>query len=191
MEKIIKLPEPNMKGGMPIMQALAERKSIKEFSDKLISMQQLSDLLWAMFGINRVETGKRTAPSAKNWQSNEMYIITKEATYHYNHKEHSLILLKSGDLRHIAGKQEYSQKAPLNILLISDLAKVDKVNELDKKITASADAGFISQNAYLYCSSEGLACVVRLMIDHDLIGKTLELSEQCWATLALTIGFAK
>ncbi len=190
MKKII-LPAPNKSGGMKLMQAFAERKSIKEFSDKEISLEQLSDLLWAMFGINRPESGRRTAPSAKNWQTTEMYVIRKDAVYYYDYKEHSLTLVKAGDFRIIAGKQEYAQEAPLNILLMANLDKMEICNELDVKVIASMDAGFISQNAYLYCASENLACVARLMLDYELIAKTLEYPKSMWPALALTIGFEK
>lgn len=187
-EKII-LPEPTKKGGNPLMETLNLRESCKNFLINDISLQKLSDLLWAMFGINRPDIQKCTAPSAKNWQATELYVIKKEAVYLYNKIEHSLILLLKGDFRQISGLQDYPKTAPVNIILVSNLEKIEKINELDKKITASMDAGFISQNAYLYCASEDLGCVARLMLDKELISSTLNLPIYKWPAIAITVGF--
>ncbi len=189
--KTMELLPPRKDGGMPAMAALNNRKSTKEFSENPISQQQLSDLLWAMFGYNRTDIMKRTAPTAKNWQEVELYVINKEGVYIYDAKENKLKLSVEGDMRHIAGLQEYPKYAPLNILLVSDLDKIEKVNDIDKKITTSANAGFISQNAYIYCASENLACVARLMIDQKEIAKTLQLNQNQWVSMALTVGNMK
>src|SRR5664280_398374 len=71
----ISLPGPRMEGGKPLMQALKERQTGRDFTAKKVPAQVLSDLLWAAFGVNRPESGKRTAPSARNWQEMEIYVI--------------------------------------------------------------------------------------------------------------------
>jgi len=93
----IKLPEPEKNIGKPLMQALNERKSSREFSDKELSLQQLSNLLWAANGFNRED--KRTAPTARNCQELELYVVLKEGIYFYNAKEYQLSLIKKGDYR--------------------------------------------------------------------------------------------
>jgi SagB-type dehydrogenase family enzyme len=183
----IKLPQPNKTGGMPLMEALANRQSSREFSNKELSNQQLSNLLWAMWGINRSD-GKRTAPSARNWQETELFVVKPEAVYKYNAKSNSLESVKSGDNRKIVGAQDFAKKAPLNILLVANTALMGK-DEADNLNTAHIDAGFIAQNAYLYCASEGLNCVVRLMIDRDEIRKTLGLDGKTYPVVGLTIGY--
>ncbi len=72
-ERNIKLPEPDTAGGMPLMQALNERQSARDFSPELLSLQELSNICWAAWGINRAETGRRTAPSSRNRQ--EMSVL--------------------------------------------------------------------------------------------------------------------
>jgi nitroreductase len=183
----IKLPQPNISGGMPLMEALNNRKSSREFSNKELSTQQLSNLLWAMWGINRKD-GKRTAPSARNWQETELFVVKPEAVYKYNAQNNSLELAKSGDHRNIAGVQDFAKKVPLNILLVANTALMGK-EEADNLNTAHIDAGFIAQNAYLYCASEGLNCVVRLMIDRDEIRKVLGFDKKIYPVAGLTIGY--
>ena len=184
----IELPLPKKTGGKPLMEALNKRESYKSFLTDDISLQQLSDLLWAMFGINRPEIGKCTAPTAKNWQATKLYVIKEEGIYLYNNKENCLELVLAGDHREIAGLQDYPKTAPVNVILIADLEKIEKINESEKQITASLDAGFIAQNAYLYCASEGLGCVARLYFDKALVVKTLNLPNTMWPTLAVTVG---
>ena len=184
----IKLLAPNKTGGMPLMEALSNRKSSRNFSDsKELSEQQLSDLLWAMWGINR-QDNRRTAPSARNLQAIELFVVKSNGVYKYNAQNHSLELVKSGDHRNIAGVQDFAKKALLNILLIANADLLGK-NESENLLTVTADAGFISQNAYLYCASEGLNCIARLYIDRDEIRKVLELDKKMYPVIGLTIGY--
>jgi SagB-type dehydrogenase family enzyme len=182
----IKLPAPNKTGGMPLMDALSNRKSSRDFSEKELSNQQLSDLLWAMWGINRAD-GRRTAPTARNWQELDLYIVKKDGIYKYDAKKNVLELVKSGDNRKIAGTQDFVQKAALNILLVADFKKMGN-NETDNMMTANIDAGFVCQNAYLYCASEKLKCVVRMMIDRDEIKKVLGFGNDMYPVIAVTVG---
>ena len=183
----IKLLEPNKTGGMPLMEALSKRKSSRDFSDsKELSEQQLSNLLWAMWGISRPDN-RRTAPSARNLQAIELFIVRPKGVYKYNAQNHSLELVKAGDHRNIAGIQDFAKKALLNILLIANPDLIGK-NDSDNLLTVTADAGFISQNAYLYCASEGLNCVARLHIDREAIKKVLELDKKMYPVIGLTIG---
>ena len=182
----IKLPAPNKTGGMPLMDALSNRKSSRDFSEKELSNQQLSDLLWAMWGINRAD-GRRTAPTARNWQELDLYIVKKDGIYKYDAKKNVLESVKSGDNRKIAGTQDFVQKAALNILLVADFKKMSN-NETDNMMTANIDAGFLCQNAYLYCASEKLKCVVRMMIDRDEIKKVLGFGNDMYPVIAVTVG---
>ena len=93
--KDIKLPAAIKSGGKPLMEALNNRASERVFSAKELNMQELSDLLWAADGINRPESGKRTAPTAMNWQDMEIYVILKTGIYKYNPKDHLLEFIKA------------------------------------------------------------------------------------------------
>ena len=179
----IKLPEPEKNIGKPLMQALNERKSSREFSDKELSLQQLSNLLWAANGFNRED--KRTAPTARNCQELELYVVLKEGIYFYNAKEYQLSLMKKGDYRKNTGLQDYVADAPLNILIVSDL---NKAASLQYSYT---NCGYISQNIYLYCASEGLATVARGAFDKEALHKLLQLPSTQEILLSQSVGFPK
>lgn len=187
--KQIKLPEPQTQGGMPLMEALKARKSTRSFSDKDIPLDILSDLLWAAYGINRPEEGKRTAPSARNWQEFDIYVAMKQGLYVYNAKANTLDLVIAKDIRELTGTQPFVAKAPINLIFIADFDRMGKASEEDKKFNAAADCGFISQNVYLFCASAGLATVVRGSIDRDRLAKEINLRPSQRIILAQTVGY--
>ena len=187
----IALPKPQTDGGRPLMQALKARHSTREYSDQKLSQQTLSNLLWAAWGINRPDSGKRTAPSARNWQEIDVYVILPEATYVYDAKAHALKPVVAKDLRPIAGTQDYPKTAPVNLLYVADLSKITKGNAESKAFYSAADAGFIAQNVYLFCASEGLGTVVRGLIDRPALAKALGLKPQHKVLLGQTVGYPK
>lgn len=184
------LPKPNTTGGKPLMQALSERKSEREFSPEKLSPQVLSNLLWAAFGINRPD-GRRTAPSASNRQIIDIYAVLADGAYLYNAKAHALEPVVSGDLRAATGTQAFVGDAPLNLVYVADYAKMTSGNDTDKWFYSGADTGFIGQNVYLYCASEGLATVVRASVNRDALAKTIKLRPDQKITLAQSVGYPK
>jgi SagB-type dehydrogenase family enzyme len=186
----IKLPAPRMDGGKPLMQALKERKSTRTFKSEKLAAQQLSDLLWAAFGINRAD-GRRTAPSAMNWQEVIIYLVTAEGAYTYDPKANSLKPVVAGDLRALAGTQDYVKDAPLDLVYVSDLSKTSRTSAADTEMFTAADTGFIAENVYLYCASAGLGAVVRASIDRPALAKALKLPPQQKIILAQTVGYAQ
>jgi SagB-type dehydrogenase family enzyme len=185
----ISLPAPRMEGGKPLMQALKERQTARDFSAKKLPVQVLSDLLWAAFGINRPESGKRTAPSARNWQEMEIYVIMEDGAYLYDPRANKLRGIVKGDLRKMAGTQDFVATAPLNLVYVADIAKMKGVQPEDQSLYAGADTGFIGQNVYLFCASEGLATVVRASVDRKALAVALKLPEQKRITLSQTVGY--
>ena len=103
--KTIKLNEPNKKRGLPVMEAFSVRASVREWSDKDVSLQDLSDLLWAANGINRPEIKKRTAASAQNAQDVDIYVFMKDGVYLYDALGHSLVPVVAGDYRNEIGRR--------------------------------------------------------------------------------------
>jgi SagB-type dehydrogenase family enzyme len=187
-EKIIELPKPHMQGGMPLMEALKNRRSARAFTNKPLSDQILSDLLWAAFGVNRPE-GRRTAPSTMNWQEMEIYVFKSDGTFVYDAKANGLRQVSPKDLRAQTGRQPFVKDAPLNLVFVADLSRLrGRVSE-ETMSMVSADAGFISQNVYLYCASAGLSTVVRGMVDRKELGEALGLGENQRIILAQTIGY--
>jgi SagB-type dehydrogenase family enzyme len=178
-----------MEGGKPLMQALKNRQSVRSFSAKKLPVQVLSDLLWAAAGINRPDSGKRTAPSARNWQEVEIYAIMEEGAYLYDAKANTLRAVAKGDLRKLTGSQDFVTVAPLNLVYVADTTKMKGASPEDQPLYLGADTGFIGQNVYLFCASEGLATVVRGSVDRKALAEALKLPEQKKVTLAQTVGY--
>jgi SagB-type dehydrogenase family enzyme len=180
-----------MNGGKPLMQVLKNRSSSREFSPEKLPIKTLSNLLWAAFGINRPDTGKRTAPSARNWQEIDVYAATSDALYLYDPKEHALDLILKEDIRAFTGRQGFVKIAPLNLIFVADLSKIGSENLEEKMFYAATDTGFISQNVYLFCASEGLATVVRAYIDKPALEAKMKLRADQKVILSQTVGFPK
>ena len=185
------LPAPQTDGGKPLMQALKDRHSTREFSSEKLPPQVLANLLWAAFGINRPDTGKRTAPSAMNWQEIDVYVATAEGLYVYDAKGNKLDPVLAEDVRGATGVQPFVKDAPVNLVYVADLAKTGKGSAEDRNFYTGADAGFIAQNVYLFCASEGLAVVVRGSVDRAALAKLMKLRPDQKILLAQTVGYPK
>ena len=172
------------------MQVLKERKSTREFGPGTLSPQTLSNLLWAAFGINRPD-GRRTAPSAMNRQEVSIYVATPDGVYIYDAKGNALNPVLAGDFRAAMGTQSFVKDAAVNLAYVSDLSKTDNAASSEAEMYTAADVGFIAQNVYLYCASEGLATVVRAGIDKPALAKTLNLQPQQKIILAQSVGYPK
>jgi len=186
--KTVALPTPQTSGGKPLMQVLKERKSVRDFGPEPLSRQTISNLLWAAWGVNR-EDGRRTAPSASNRQEIDVYVVMADGAYFYDAKANALKPVAPADLRKFAGTQAFVAAAPLNLVYVADTAKLGG-DDAAKLATANADTGFIAQNVYLFCSSEGLGTVVRGSISRDDLGKALNLRAGQRITLAQSVGYA-
>jgi nitroreductase len=170
------------------MQALKERKSTRAFSSQKLPEQVLSNLLWAAWGTNRPD-GKRTAPSARNRQEIDVYVVVADAAFLYDAKAHALNQVAAGDLRAQTGMQPFVKDAPVNLVYVADTAKTGGGPEQEQILYYGAAAGFISQNAYLYCASEGLATVVRGMVERPALTASLSLRPEQKIVMAQTVGY--
>ncbi|HEY1240641.1 MAG TPA: SagB/ThcOx family dehydrogenase [Bryobacteraceae bacterium] len=186
----VDLPAPQTDGGKPLMQVLKERKSSREFATTKLAPQVLSNLLWAADGVNRPD-GKRTAPSASNWQEIEIYVATADGLYLYEPKPHRLAAISAEDLRSAMGMQGFVKDAPVNLVYVADVGKMTAGSTDDQILYAAADTGFISQNVYLFCASGGLATVVRGSVDRAALAKALHLRPEQRIILAQTVGYPK
>ncbi|MDR3094934.1 MAG: SagB/ThcOx family dehydrogenase [Bacteroidales bacterium] len=179
----IPLPEPIRTGGMPLMDALSNRQTVRAYSDKAIEPQTLANLLWAAYGFNR--ENKRVVPSSQDRQEIDLYVVVKEGIYLYDAKVNKLLLRVKGDHRKDTGSQDFVAGAPLNFLFVANL---DKASNRD---AACTDCGFISQNIYLFCASEKMASVVRGSVNKANMHKILQLTAKQEVLLAQTVGFPK
>jgi nitroreductase len=188
-QKKVVLPKPRMQGGMPLMQALKERKTQRDFSPKELEPQVLSDLLWAADGVSRPD-GHRTAPSANNVQEIDVYVAKADGLYLYNAAEHALEPVLKEDIRPVTGIQSFVSVAPVNLVYVADLNRAGK-NSDKREFYAAADTSFISENVYLFCASQGLATVVRGWYDEEKLSKTMKLREGQKIILTQTVGYPK
>jgi len=187
--KPIQLPKPQMEGGKPLMQALKERKSTRAFSPEKLPAQVLGNLLWAAFGINRPDSGQRTAPSAMNRQEIDIYVAMADGLYLYDAKENTLQPVLGQDLRAATGMQPFVTNAPVELIYVADFSRMGRGTDEDKNLYSAADTGFIGQNVYLFCASEGLATVVRGSVDRPALAKAMKLRPEQRIILAQTVGY--
>ena len=186
-QEVISLPQPEVsKLSMTLGQALQQRRSERQYSDKEISLQTLSTLLWAACGVSDQKTGKITAPSAINMQDVKVYVCAKDGVCLYNAKANTLTKVSDKDLREaIASRQAFAKSAPISLVLVStkdnDRAPNDKFGAMD--------TGYVSQNIYLACTALGLKTVARATMDFDTLKRELNLAETSYLELNHPIGY--
>jgi SagB-type dehydrogenase family enzyme len=189
----ISLQEPDMGDPGTLMQALQNRASSRSFSPDTIPTEVLSELLWAGFGINRPESGRRTAPSAINMQEIDVYVAMASGLYLYDPAANALRQIDTADIRSETGLQDYVGTAPVNLVFVADYSRMDPqrrgMTDEDKLFFSACDTGFISENVYLYCAISGLATVVRGAIDRPALAEAMGLRPEQHIVLAQTVGY--
>lgn len=184
----ISLPAPDKSGGMPLMEAIARRRSMREFSRKELPLPLLANLLWAANGINRPDGG-RTAPSAMNTQEIDIYVALASGAYLYDTKANELQLVAGNDVRRVTGYQDFVDEAPLDLVYVADHGRMKLVPVSSRESFASSAAGAIAQNVYLFAAGNGLATVIRAWIDREAIANALGLPHDHQVLLSQTVGF--
>jgi SagB-type dehydrogenase family enzyme len=186
----IKLPSPEKNGGKPLMQALNARKSIRAFDIKRgIPEQELANLLWAAFGINREKSLMRTAPSAHNAQEIDIYVAMQSGLYLYRAQDNVLHKIMDSDVRGYAGKQSFIKDAPLVLIFVADYKKMSDDPQEIKDFYSAIDTGYISQNVYLYCASADLGTVAIGYCDKELLKKAMKLATNQRIILTQPVGY--
>lgn len=187
----IKLNAPDKHRGEVTMQAFEKRRSTREYSDRKLSPQDLSDLLWATIGMNRPEQGKHTSPTARNKQEIEVYACFEDGAYLYDAKAHELRLVANADVRaHVAGSQAFAATAPVCLVIVADMDKVGDDSE-QARTWAAVDAGIVSQSISLFCAGCGLGTVPRGLMDKENLHKALKLRENQVIYLNHPVGYFK
>jgi nitroreductase len=185
------LPPPQGEGGLSLTAALKLRRSTREYSDRPLPAQVLSDLLWAAFGINRPASDGRTVPYWRHIMVLDVYLVMAEGVWLYEPKTHKLLPYMKEDLRAQTGLQDFVVTAPLNLVYVAHGERMTDVTPEERRLYASVDASFIGQNVYLFCAAEGLATVFRGAVDGPKLGQTLKLPEQQFVTFAQTVGYPR
>lgn len=185
----IKLPEPEKKGGMTLNEALMSRKTNRTFASKELSMQEISNLLWAANGINRMD-GKRTAPSARNAQEIDVYVAMKTGLYKYEPNDNALRIVSEKDQRHqMSQRPQMIEEAPVALIFYANYDKMKNFDDASKEFYGATDAGFVSQNVYLYCAAHNLNTVVMGYIDREAIREIINVDGK--AILVQPVGYPK
>jgi len=183
------LPAARTDGGMPLMAALRLRRSTRAYSDRALSEQTLSDLMWAAFGVNR-PSGDRTAPYWRHIMVIDVYVAMADGVFLYEPKDHALVPYLPDDLRAHTGVQDFVATAPVNLVYVAHGERMTDISPENRRLYASVDAGFIGQNVYLFCASEGLASVFRGAVDYEKLAQAMKLPDQQFVTFAQTVGYA-
>jgi nitroreductase len=184
------LPPPRATGGKPLIDALKLRRSIREYADRSLPPQVLSDLLWAAFGVNR-PSGDRTAPYWRHVMVIDVYAALADGAWLYDPKQHRLERRLDADVRSQTGTQDFVGTAPLNLIYVAHGERMQDISPEERRLYASVDTGFIGQNVYLFCASEGLATVFRGSVDTKKLGATMQLGDGQFVTFAQTVGYPR
>lgn len=189
--QVQKLPAPAKSLGKNVMEALWSRSSSTEFSDKMLSDQDLSNLLFAAIGVNRPSEGKITSPTARNFQEIRVFVFTAKGAFEYLNKENALKQVAKGDHRRlIADRQDWAKTAPVSLLIVADEKKFGS-SDSHAKLAMGIDAGIVSENVNLFCAGAGLVTRPRMTMDIPAIKKLLKLSDQETPLLNNPVGYAK
>jgi nitroreductase len=185
------LPKPNLqRQTLSVMEAYKQRKSVREFSAKDLSEQDLSDLLWAAQGQNR-EDGHLTAPTAMNRQEIRLYVFTSQGASLYDPKANTLTQVASGDHRGLmAAGQAFAKDAPVVLLMVADLDKFGSNNQHAQSM-AAVDTGIVCENINLFCSAAGFSTVPRATMDSKGISALLNLNENQIPLINNPVGYTK
>lgn len=169
------LPAPEYGSGLPLMEVLQRRATSRSFLPEPLTMQEISNILWAANGVNRPELGLRTAPSARNAQEIDIYVFIEKGVYLYNAEKHMLMPIEHKDFRRELSDQKFFVDVPMVLAYVANFDKMEKFSDEAKDFYSATDVGFVSQNVYLYCASAKLSTVVCGMFDKELVKKVLKI----------------
>ena len=198
------LPPPKLNAGKSLAESLRRRQTIREISDKKLSRQQLSNLLWAACGVNRAKgpfgAPGITAASASNSQEIDLFVALEEGTYLFDARRHRLLPVVAGDLRAMAigrGQRSVVMKAPLQLLYVVDVDRLIHTSGFqepglhDPEVQKSyyfVDTGLIAGNVYLFAASQGLAAWFH-NCDRDRLSRKLKLRPEQRVLFGQTVGY--
>ena len=185
------LAKPQDSAGKALMTTLKNRRSVREFDARPLTPQHLSNLLWAAYGINRAAAGFRTAPLWRRIPLVDLYVAMADGTWMYDPKAHKLTSVLADDIRMETGTQDFVATAPVNLIYVGRSDLMGDASAEDKQIWAAANTGFIGQNVYLYCASEGLGTVYRASLNRARLGKTLKLPASSFVIAAQSVGYPR
>lgn len=199
------LPQPVLKGTMSVEEALHKRRSIRSFSNKPLTIEQIAQLLWATYGVtsNYGNVYFKTAPSAGATYPLEIYLLVntptkelKEGLYKYNPVKHSVNLIKTGNIKTELSKAAYNEnmieEAPICIIITAIYSRTTRrYGERGRDRYVCMDAGHAGQNIYLQATALGLSTCAIGAFDDDIVAKVLNLPPEETPLYVFPIGIKK
>jgi nitroreductase len=200
----VRLPKPRLSPGKSCADALRLRRTVREICGREVSLQLLSNVLFAARGVNRPRgpfgaTGI-TAASASNSQEVDVYVVLQGGAYRFDTRQHALIRVTTEDVRPLAytrRQPSISPDAPVHLVFVVDIDRLEHTTGFeeaglhDPEVQKSyyfVDTGMIAGNVYLFAASQGLACWFH-NCDKDGLAAKLHLSKTQRALFAQTIGY--
>ena len=175
----IQLPQPDKLSAATLVEALENRHSDHEFSDREVDNQALSMILWAAYGVNRAD-GKRTIPTAMNKKDLNLYVFNKDGIWLYDADTNTLKQQSNENHLELFQKQDYM--TPVSTVLVYTGSTEDY---------AAMHAGSAYQNVELYTAANNMASIVRGFFDHEKVSQVLNLPEGQRVIISQAIGWKK
>ena len=185
---ILSLPPPQKDAATTLCNALALRRSTREYSERILALQALSNLLWAAYGVNR-PGGGRTAPYWRHIMVIDILVAMAGGVWRYEPEQNTLLPHLSGDIRAQTGLQDFVGVAPIDLIYVAHGERMSDLSRAERRLYASVDAAFIGQNVYLHCAAAGLGTVFRAAIDYAKLTRSLNLPPEQFVTFAQTVGY--
>ncbi len=194
----IYLPAPAQKGGIPLAEAIARRRSIRDFTPEPISQSELSEILWAAQGITDKSWRCRTVPSAGATYPLEFFVVCggikemDDGIYHYNIDSHSLTRHYQEDVRLELAKaaltQEFIYEAPVDIVICAVYERTLRRYGARGERYVHMEVGHAGQNIYLQATALGLATVAIGAFHDEPVRTVLRLDKQTKPLYIMPVG---
>ncbi len=192
---IIPLPKPNILGKMSIEESIFRRRSVREYKETELSMEQISQILWAAQGITDKNYGFRTAPSAGALYPLHIYVAKKDGLFRYIPDGHKLLQISNKDLRpslvRASLTQSFILEAPVDIIISANFAITQAKYGPRAFRYVCMEVGHVAENIHLQAVALGLATVPVGAFWDDVIRKTLELPDNQDPLYIIPIGYMK
>jgi nitroreductase len=175
-------------GARSLMEAIALRRSTRIYSDRPVDAETLADLLWAAYGINRPESGGRTAPSWRTSYGTDLHVADADGVWLYDPAEEAIEQIVAADIRKSLSPQPFVGTAPVVLVYITDLDRMYEAPDEERTLNAHVDSAMIAENVYLYCASVGLGTCLVGGADRAAIAQALGLSDRRIVTYVQPVG---
>ena len=200
-EDILILPAPQKKGSVSVEEAIASRRTRRNFSEKPLPLESLSQILWAAQGITGGNGTLRSAPSAGALYPLDVYVVVGKASvqgleagiFHYLPHPHGLRRIAPNDLRNTVARaclyQMWMARAPVDLVLTAEYERIEKKYGSHGKPYALMEAGHACQNIFLQAEALGLAAGIVGAFDDDKLAGALHLPPSHRPLMVMPVGY--